>query len=170
MRETPFSHCFPIRWQLPIYWESPAEPVWEQYSRLYYPAGYGNAADRAGLWALLCVVYAPYCRRNESGSIVYLVLAGVIASLTFQCLGSLLKYTADPQEKLPEITYWLMGSFTGAGFREIFVGSPLIIIGVVIVFLLRWRLNVLSLSEDEAKASGIDLKRPACCLYWRLRS
>ena len=82
--------------------------------------------------------------RNESGSIVYLVLAGVIASSLFNALGSLLKYTADPQEKLPEITYWLMGSFTGAGFREIFVGSPLIIIGVVIIFLLRWRLNVLS--------------------------
>ena len=49
--------------------------------------------------------------RNESGSIVYLVLAGVIASSLFNALGSLLKYTADPQEKLPEITYWLMGSF-----------------------------------------------------------
>ena len=41
---------------------------------------------------------------------VYLVLAGVIASSLFNAIGSLLKYTADPQDKLPEITYWLMGA------------------------------------------------------------
>ena len=96
--------------------------------------------------------------KNSSGSMVYLVLAGVIASSLFNALSSLLKYTADPQDKLPEITYWLMGSFTGAGYREILIGSPLIIAGVLVIFALRWRLNILSLSEDEARASGIDLK------------
>ena len=72
---------------------------------------------------------------------------------------TLLKYTADPQDKLPEITYWLMGSFTGASYKKIAVGSPLILSGIVVIYLLRWRLNILSLSEDEAKASGINLPR-----------
>lgn len=97
--------------------------------------------------------------RNKNGSMIYLVLAGVIASSLFNAIGSLLKYTADPQDKLPEITYWLMGSFTTATYQKLLIGSPLIIVGIVIIYLLRWRLNILALSEDEAKASGIDLKK-----------
>lgn len=97
--------------------------------------------------------------KNKSGSMVYLVLAGVIASSLFNAIGSLLKYTADPQDKLPEITYWLMGSFTSATYKKLIVGSPLILIGIAIIFLLRWRLNILSLSEDEAKSSGINIKK-----------
>ena len=97
--------------------------------------------------------------RNKNGSMIYLVLAGVIASSLFNAIGSLLKYTADPQDKLPEITYWLMGSFTSATYQKLLIGSPLIIVGIVIIYLLRWRLNIIALSEDEAKASGIDLKK-----------
>lgn len=97
--------------------------------------------------------------KNKSGSMVYLVLAGVIASSLFNAIGSLLKYTADPQDKLPEITYWLMGSFTSATYHKILIGSPFILAGIMIIYLLRWRLNILALSEDEAKASGIDLKK-----------
>lgn len=97
--------------------------------------------------------------KNRDGSTVYLVLAGVIASSLFNAIGSLLKYTADPQDKLPEITYWLMGSFTSSTYKKLLIGSPLILIGILIIFLLRWRLNILSLSEDEANASGIDIKK-----------
>ena len=100
-----------------------------------------------------------FAGKNKSGSMVYLVLAGVIASSLFNAIGSLLKYTADPQDKLPEITYWLMGSFTSATYHKILIGSPFILIGIAIIYLLRWRLNILALSEDEAKASGIDLKK-----------
>lgn len=56
--------------------------------------------------------------KSDERSMVYLVLAGTIASSLFNALGSLLKYTADPQDKLPEITYWLMGSFTSAQLPE----------------------------------------------------
>ncbi len=97
--------------------------------------------------------------KNDGRSMVYLVLAGTIASSLFNAIGSLLKYTADPQDKLPEITYWLMGSFTSASYKEILIGCPLIIIGLVLIYMLRWRLNILSLSDDEAKASGINIKR-----------
>ena len=90
---------------------------------------------------------------------VYLVLAGTIASSLFNALGSLLKYTADPQDKLPEITYWLMGSFTSASYQKILIGCPLIVAGIIIIYLLRWRLNILSLSDDEARTSGINIKQ-----------
>lgn len=96
---------------------------------------------------------------GENRSMVFLVLAGVIISALFNALGSLLKYTADPQDKLPEITYWLMGSFSSAGYKKILIGSPLILVGIAIIYLLRWRLNILSLSEDEARASGINIQK-----------
>ena len=98
--------------------------------------------------------------RNRQGtSVVFLVLAGVIISSLFNAVASLLKYTADPMDKLPEITYWLMGSFTGASYQKILIGTPLIFFGIFVIYLFRWQLNILSLSEDEAKSSGIDLKR-----------
>lgn len=90
---------------------------------------------------------------------VVLVLSGVIISALFGALGSFLKYTADPLDKLPEITYWLMGSFTGSTYNNIILGTPLIIIGISIIFLFRWRLNILSLSKEEAKSCGIDLPK-----------
>lgn len=97
---------------------------------------------------------------NKDGqSVVFLVLSGVIISSLFNAIGSLLKYTADPSDKLPEITYWLMGSFTSASYQKIMIGSPLIFAGIIMIYLLRWKLNILSLSEDEARASGIDLKK-----------
>lgn len=98
-------------------------------------------------------------RDKDGRSVVFLVLSGVIISSLFDAVGSLLKYTADPMDKLPEITYWLMGSFTSATYKKIMVGSPLILIGIAVIYLLRWKLNILSLSEDEARASGIDLKK-----------
>ena len=97
--------------------------------------------------------------KNDGRSMVYLVLAGTIASSLFNAVGSLLKYTADPQDKLPEITYWLMGSFTSASYQKILIGCPLIIAGIAVIYLLRWRLNILSLSDDEARASGISIKQ-----------
>lgn len=97
--------------------------------------------------------------KKEGHSVVFLVLAGVIISSLFDAIGSLLKYTADPMNELPEITYWLLGSLTSASYKEILIGSPLILAGITIIYLLRFKLNILSLSEDEAKASGIDLKK-----------
>lgn len=97
--------------------------------------------------------------KNENRSMVFLVLSGIIVSSLFNAMSSLLKYTADPQDKLPEITYWLMGSFTSASFKKNLIGSPMIIIGIIVIYLFRWKLNILSLSEDEAKASGIDIKK-----------
>lgn len=98
-------------------------------------------------------------RLHGKTSIVMLVLAGVIVSAIFQAAISLLKYTADPLSKLPEITYWLMGSLAGKTFESLAFGLPFIIVGVIVIFSLRWRLNILMLSEDEAHAAGIRVQR-----------
>lgn len=98
-------------------------------------------------------------RLNGKSSILMVVLGGMVVSSLFQALVSLAKYVADPEEDLPAITYWLMGSMSRATYQGLAVGIPLILLGVAVLFLLRWRLNILSLQEDETKALGIDAKK-----------
>lgn len=96
---------------------------------------------------------------NGKGSILMVVLGGMVVSSLFQALVSLVKYVADPEEDLPAITYWLMGSMSRATYSGLALGIPLIFLGVILIFLLRWRLNILSLQEDETKALGINVKK-----------
>lgn len=91
--------------------------------------------------------------------IFMLVLAGVVTSALFQALISLVKFLADPEEKLPAITYWLMGSLGTASYADLYIGGPLILIGILILYVLRWRLNILSLSEEEATSLGISVTK-----------
>ena len=98
-------------------------------------------------------------RRRDGGTdVVMLVLAGVIVSAMADAVLSMLKLTADPTSKLPEITYWLMGSLAGASWSQIALAAPFIVIGSGGIVVLRWRLNVLALSEDEARAAGVDVR------------
>ena len=97
--------------------------------------------------------------KSDGRSMVYLVLAGTIASSLFNALGSLLKYTADPQDKLPEITYWLMGSLSGTRLADVARIAPAMAAGLFPLFLLRWKLNLLTLGDDEARAMGVNAPR-----------
>lgn len=87
-----------------------------------------------------------------------LVLAGIMIGSWFSALVSLVKFLADTESVLPAITYWLMGSFNTAGYDALLLGAPPVLAGILVLFLLRWRLNILPLSEDEARASGTDVK------------
>lgn len=91
--------------------------------------------------------------------IFMLVLAGVVTSALFQALISLVKFLADPEEKLPSITYWLMGSLGTASYSDLWIGGPLILTGIIILYVLRWRLNILSLSDEEATSLGVSVTK-----------
>ncbi|PWR76049.1 FecCD family ABC transporter permease [Methanospirillum stamsii] len=95
----------------------------------------------------------------KSGQILILVLSGVIISAFFGALLSITKYVADPYEKLPTIVFWLMGSLSSVRYSDIYAILPAILIGGSILLLIRWRINLLALSPDEAKTLGIDLKQ-----------
>ena len=119
----------------------------------YVPVGaliFGIAAMLVALWI---------SRRGGRSSLFMLILAGVITAALFEAMISLLKYLADPDDTLPTIVYWLMGSLASASWEKLAWGLPLILIGISVLFALRWRLNVLSLSEVEARALGVNLKR-----------
>ena len=85
-----------------------------------------------------------------------LVLAGIMISSLFQAGTSFIKLVADPNNKLPAITYWLMGSLTGADKYELsFIIWPMLL-GMIPLWLLRWRLNVITMGDGEARAMGVD--------------
>lgn len=85
------------------------------------------------------------------------VLSGIMMGSLFNALVSLVKYLADSETQLPAITYWLMGGLNSAGYRNLMFGAPPIILGILILYCIRWRMNLLPLSEDEAKSSGVNI-------------
>lgn len=85
------------------------------------------------------------------------VLSGIMMGSLFNALVSLVKFVADEESQLPAITHWLMGSLNNAAFETLAIGAPPIVTGLLILYLLRWRMNLLPLSEDEARSSGVNI-------------
>jgi iron complex transport system permease protein len=83
-----------------------------------------------------------------------LILSGVIVSAFFTALVSIVKFLVDPH-KLQSIVFWLMGSFALADWRMVGVAAFGIAAGLVPILLMRWRLNVMSMGDEEAKTLGI---------------
>ena len=90
---------------------------------------------------------------------IMLILSGLVISSLFQAMVSLVKYVADTEEILPSITYWLMGSLYTSNYKTILLGCPPIIAASAALFLIRWKMNVLSLTEEEAKSLGLNIRR-----------
>ncbi|MEN6467187.1 MAG: iron ABC transporter permease [Syntrophaceae bacterium] len=87
-----------------------------------------------------------------------LILSGVIISAFFTALVSIVKFLVDPH-KLQSIVFWLMGSFALADWRLVGVAAAGIAAGLLPVLLMRWRLNAMSMGEEEAKTLGIHVTR-----------
>lgn len=98
-------------------------------------------------------------RQVRGNPITGMLLAGIMVSSLFNAGTSYLKLVADPTNELPAITYWLMGSLSGAKMRDVGLTIVPMLIGMVPLLLLRWRINVLTLEEDEAHAIGVDTRR-----------
>ena len=95
-------------------------------------------------------------RHARGDRVLGLVLAGIMVSSLFQSGTSFLKLVADPNNQLPQITYWLMGSLSGAKWSDLgFVILP-VLIGLIPLLLMRWQLNVITMGDDEARAMGVN--------------
>ena len=88
-----------------------------------------------------------------------LILSGIVISSLFSALVSLVKYSADPQDVLPAITFWLMGSLSSVTRETLYTGAPFLLVGIAAIFLFRWKLNALTLPQEEAEALGIPVTR-----------
>ena len=98
-------------------------------------------------------------RAYKAGGILVLVLSGVAISAFFNALISAIKFIADPDDKLPEIVYWLMGSLASVTMDKLIMISIPIVIGFVILFVLRWRMNLLAMGDEEAQSLGLNPTR-----------
>ncbi len=95
---------------------------------------------------------------KREGGKATIILAGIMIGSLFSALVSFTKFVADTESQLPAITYWLMGSLSSAGYSSLALGAPMILLGILVVALLRWRLNLLPLSEDESRTFGVNIR------------
>jgi iron complex transport system permease protein len=93
------------------------------------------------------------------GSIIVLVLAGLVVSAMAAALISLTQYLANPETTLPEIVFWLQGGLDRATATNWWPSAVIVVFCLVVLYVLRWQITVLSAGEDEARALGIDRRR-----------
>ncbi|MGK0602979.1 FecCD family ABC transporter permease [Yokenella regensburgei] len=106
----------------------------------------------AGVWLITRRV-----RRHDP--VLTLVLVGIALGTLCGAGISLIKILADPYTQLPSITFWLLGGLSSVTLRDLSVAAPVILTGMVPLLLLRWRMNLLTLSDDEARSLGINVAR-----------
>jgi iron complex transport system permease protein len=106
--------------------------------------------------ATVGLVYAIASMVHGREPILVLVLAGVVVGSLAGAAISLMKILADPYDQLPAIVFWLLGSFSAIRKGEVWAAAPLVALGLVPLLLLRWRINVLSLGDEEARALGVE--------------
>ena len=114
----------------------------------------------AFLASLLSVALVYLVGNHTRGNrVVNLLLAGIMVGSLFSACTSYIKLVADPTNQLPQITYWLMGSLSGTRMGTVKFAAVCMAVGLVPLLLLRWRINLLTLSPDEARAMGVHTDR-----------
>lgn len=111
-----------------------------------------------GLLAVALVGFVSAAVRTGDRTLI-LVLAGVVVGALTGAATSLLKVLADPYDQLPAITFWLLGSLSGVKIEDVLPAAPVVLLGLVPLILMRWRINVLSLGDEEARSLGIEAGR-----------
>ena len=120
---------------------------------------YGTAvlAFLGGILSVCLTLTLPKLIQNQSR--IVLVLCGIIVSGFMAAIIGLLKYIADPDTELQDIVYWQLGSLAKVTCDNLFYVLPIIIVGTIAVLALRWRLNILSLPDQEAQSLGVNVNR-----------
>lgn len=116
------------------------------------------AQAAAFVFAILAVLAVLAIAGKSSSQVVTILLSGIIVSALFQALLSLVEFFANPYA-LQSLIFWLMGSLAQASWSELGITLPIIVVGVLGLILLRWRMNVLSLGDEEARALGVNVSR-----------
>ncbi|MGL6197378.1 MAG: FecCD family ABC transporter permease [Lachnospiraceae bacterium] len=110
--------------------------------------------------SMLTVAIVIYTGNRAKGKrVLGIILAGIMMGSLVSSGTSFIKLAADPSEQLPAITYWLMGSFNGTAPKDVIFATVPMFIGLVPLFLLRWRVNILTLGDEEAQTMGVNAKQ-----------
>ena len=106
--------------------------------------------------ASIALLYFAATTSGRSGRLM-IILAGILISGFFSAIVSLLQYISDSEETLPSIVFWLMGSFATAGWDKFVLFAPVVSAACVLLFILRWRINLLSLDDRDAAGLGVNV-------------
>lgn len=101
------------------------------------------------------IVYMIGASVRSRDPILVLVLTGVVVGSLFGAGVGLVKYLADPYNQLPAMTFWLLGSLSATSVQDLLPLVGPVAIGTAVLIALRWRMNVMSLPEEEARALGV---------------
>ena len=109
--------------------------------------------------SILTVVLVMFVAQRAKGKrVLGLILAGIMVSSLISSGTSLIKLVADPEDQLPAITYWLMGSLNGTSPADVRFAMIPMAVGMIPLFLLRWRINLLTLGDEEARTMGVNAR------------
>ncbi|OAT32513.1 FecCD family ABC transporter permease [Proteus myxofaciens] len=114
-------------------------------------------AFTGGLLAV-ALVYSIAKLAKQHDPVLSLVLVGIAVSALCGSAISLMKILADPYTQLPSITFWLLGGLSSITAPDLLAVIPLMLIGFIPLILLRWRMNILSLSDEEARSLGLNVE------------
>lgn len=120
--------------------------------------GIQSLAFLGGLMAV-AIVYGIGSTLRGGDTVLVLVLTGVVIGALLGAGVGLMKYLADPYNQLPAMTFWLLGSLSGTDASDLLPLFGPVLVGTVVLFALRWRMNVMSLPEEEARALGLSTGR-----------
>jgi len=95
-------------------------------------------------------------RVRSTTPILMLVLSGIVIASLFSALTSMVKYVADPMNKMPAIVFWLLGSLNHVSAPDLMVLGPIIAVSILGLLVIRWRINVLTMGDEEARALGVN--------------
>ena len=120
-----------------------------------------QAVSASALFFGLLAVFVVYLisRKVKSNPSLALVLAGILISSLFSSSISLVKLVADTDNVLPVITYWLMGSLASIRPDDVLFAAPLIILGLIPLYLFRWQMNIATLGDEEARCMGVSIQK-----------
>jgi iron complex transport system permease protein len=109
--------------------------------------------------AAIYLIGSSLARTHGHDAMLTLILSGVVIGSLLGSGIALTKYLADPYNQLPAMTYWLLGSFASVTKKDLVVALPMIVLAMLPLLALRWRINLLALPDDEARALGQDVRR-----------
>lgn len=126
---------------------------------IFFSIGYIKTTILSFLIGLLAVSLAYFISEFSRGDKTFsMVLSGIMIGSLFSAMISFLKLIADTENTLPAITYWLMGSLASSKIQDVFFVSIPIILPMIPLFLIRWRINILTISEEESETLGVNVK------------
>ncbi len=112
-----------------------------------------------GLIAVAIVYLVSKLISKKMDQTLSLVLTGIVVSSLFVSLLSLLKYVGDPYNDLPAITFWTLGSISGVSLNDILIISIPVILGISVLWAIKWKMNIMTLDEDEAMSLGVQTNK-----------